>query len=478
MLCQIAIAKPNFWQQRTYNDLRVAHHYLLVDSAGGADRQNPQFSDWLELGYQRAKLLAKQVDSASSYNLVMNRYANGFNDAHLQYRPYLKRFAFQHFWPGFMIYYQNKNFYVSTLAYDDKRSHLPPSGAKLISCNGIKPQILMQQRVFPYFGNQYLAASWFINTPRLLIYQQNPWFKALRYCQFAVQQKIERYQLKWYKITTSHAFNLRQLASYYYRSTTKTAAFTPQGVWVSLPTFFLTSSSQQQRMRQVIAQAKSWRGEEIIVFDLRGNTGGNSMWGTELLQALYGKAYFQQQMSSMPLARHQWRVSPGNIAELSHFYLPTVKKSFGVMNAETQALKDTLQGMKTALQHQQLYFPKMVSRASTITASTDFVNPVKAGIYFLTDGRCVSACLDFVDQLSYFPHVIQIGQQTNADTDYTEVRVAKLPSGARLSFPMKVHRYRKRKSNQAYLPQGKYYYFGDINNTQKLKNWLLHLLSA
>ena len=460
------------WQKLAYRDLEAAHGYLLNDSAGGLDKKNPHFINWLGLGYEQARLLIKQVDSASSYNLVMNYYLNGFADQHVEYLPFLKRFDFLRFWPGFTVYYQNKQFYVSGLAYDKNLSLLPPEGAQLISCDGRKAATLMKTRVFPYFGNPNLQASWFINTPRLFFYYPNPWFKRLHYCKFSYHGKVTRYQLNWQPVSQPRAFQLRQLASYPYTNIIKVTSFTKKGIWFSLPTFMPETKRQEKQLNNIIAAAKNWRNKKIIVIDVRGNTGGNSFWGTKLLKALYGKKYFQQQMQNLPAPVYQWRVSAGNIDELAGFYLQYAKQSFGNNSAMVIWLEQVIAGMKTALKAKQAYFPNKVSPTVSVIKPILSNNPVQAQIYLLTDGRCASSCLTFIAQALHFANIRQIGQATNADSYYTESRLVHLPSGAHLYFPMKVQRYRKRGRNQPYIPKGKYYYSGNINNTQAIQDWI------
>ena len=460
------------WKNLAYRDLKAAHNYLLNDSAGGVDKKNPHFTNWLDLGYERARLLVQQVDSPSSYNLTLNYYLNGFADQHVEYVPYLRRFDFKRLWPGFTVYYFHKQFYVSGLARDKGLTDIPPPGAQLRSCDGKKPVALLQKRVFPYFGDANLQASWFIVTPRLFFYYPNPWFKVLHYCKFFYQGKVTRYALKWQPITAKRTFNLRQLASYSYHGQLHVSRFTKNGIWLSLPTFMPETQQQEQQLRTIIATAKGWREKKIIVIDVRGNTGGNSFWGTELLNALYGKRYFQQQMQNLSAPVYQWRVSAGNINELSGFYLHYAKQNFSQQSAMVLWLETTIKGMRDALKAKQKYFPNKVKASSPVAKTTHFVNPVQGKVYLLTDGRCASACLTFADQLFHLANVKQIGQATNADSDYTELRLVHLPSGAHLYFPMKVQRYRKRGRNQPYIPQGKYYYNGDINNTHALQRWI------
>jgi hypothetical protein len=96
-----------------------------------------------------------------------------------------------------------------------------------------------------------------------------------------------------------------------------------------------------------------------------------------------------------------------------------------------------------------------------------------ARVFFLTDGRCGSACLDFADVLYLVPGVVHVGLPTYADTQYMEVRPAPLPSGiAVLHLATKVWRNRPR-GNEPYVP--KHRFTGDIADTAALEVWILTL---
>jgi hypothetical protein len=99
----------------------------------------------------------------------------------------------------------------------------------------------------------------------------------------------------------------------------------------------------------------------------------------------------------------------------------------------------------------------------------------KAQVFFLTDGRCMSACLDFADLLlDYAPGVIHVGLPTSADTQYLQVRQLALPSGRdSVWLPMKVWRNRPR-GNEPYIP--KHRFPGEIADTAALESWIRELV--
>ena len=100
--------------------------------------------------------------------------------------------------------------------------------------------------------------------------------------------------------------------------------------------------------------------------------------------------------------------------------------------------------------------------------------PLDAKVYFLTDSRCGSACLDFADILVRVPGVVHVGRETSADAIYIDNRAVRLPSGLGvLGFSMKVYRDRVRGHNESYVPA--YRWSGDMADQEGLERWLLDL---
>ncbi|XVN41034.1 MAG: hypothetical protein RCO49_10190 [Rickettsia endosymbiont of Argas persicus] len=64
--------------------------------------------------------------------------------------------------------------------------------------------------------------------------------------------------------------------------------FSKNIVWIDLPSFDL-NRLQQQNFNLLLATIKNFRKKNIIVFDLRGNQGGNSEYGSKLIDQLFGE---------------------------------------------------------------------------------------------------------------------------------------------------------------------------------------------
>jgi len=90
----------------------------------------------------------------------------------------------------------------------------------------------------------------------------------------------------------------------------------------------------------------------------------------------------------------------------------------------------------------------------------------------ITDSDCVSSCLDFADAVRRLPGVKHLGQTTNADTLFMEVRHVELPSKLGvLVVSQKVYRNRLRGHNQPWVPHLEYE--GQIGDTETLRPWVL-----
>ena len=151
--------------------------------------------------------------------------------------------------------------------------------------------------------------------------------------------------------------------------------------------------------------------------------------------------------------------------------LPYLKTRFGENSEIYRVFNAVTKGMKKAPSDQLYRQPDLDDDKSEKSGTKKAKNPVKAKVFFLTDGKCASACLDFADNILEMPGVIHVGSPTSADTVYMDVRSEELPSTvARLSFALKVYRNRKRANNEPYIP--KHVWDGDMWDTKKLRAWI------
>ncbi|MFY9590273.1 S41 family peptidase [Rickettsia endosymbiont of Halotydeus destructor] len=236
--------------------------------------------------------------------------------------------------------------------------------------------------------------------------------------------------------------------------------FYKNSVWITLPTFNL-NEKQQKEFILILDSLKSLRKKDIIIFDLKGNQGGNSDYGSQIINKLFGENYSEYKRN---LANKDvyidWRVSPGNLEYLKNIY-HQYKFPF---------LKKIREGLEQNLAKNEPYYREVLFDRSLANGIL-LPNPIKVKIIVIIDEKNVSAALDFIDELKIMSsNVILIGKTTKADRLYMEVRTVKLPSNSGIfSFPIKVYRNRVRGDNEPYVPD----FEMDAENTSKLEKFII-----
>ncbi len=217
----------------------------------------------------------------------------------------------------------------------------------------------------------------------------------------------------------------------------------PEVVWIELPSFFITQN-QKQQFELIFRELPNFRKKAIIVFDLRHNQGGNSEYGSKIIDYLFGKNYADQRRNIInENVVVDWRASTDNLEHMKIQY--KMHKS--------EWIKNVVLGMQRSLEKNQNYYresPNLISKTIQVQNSCK----VQSKIVVIIDKTNVSAVLDFIDELKMMTKsTYLIGQTTKADRLYMEVRTVKLPSGlGSFSFPIKVYRNRLRADNVPYQP--------------------------
>lgn len=247
----------------------------------------------------------------------------------------------------------------------------------------------------------------------------------------------------------------------------------PNMLWITLPTFE-PNEKQQQKLEKIIKNLPRWQKKDIVIFDVRGNGGGNSLWAEKLVEALFSKEYATRKIKEQNQNTFvDWRCSEGNINHIKS-YVEKFKDQFGSESEAYQWAYKTYKALYACQQTGQIYFSERQDVVPFIKKAVS--NPVKAQIIVIIDRFCVSACLDFIDYLKAMDHqIVLIGERTKGDSIYMEIREVGLPSGyGQLSFPIKVYRNRVRENRESYYPDVSY--DGDLHDTTTLQSWLIDYL--
>lgn len=222
---------------------------------------------------------------------------------------------------------------------------------------------------------------------------------------------------------------------------------TPAAWKLTLPTFYAGDPAFETTQAAIAVAADALRHHTpaLLVLDLRGNGGGAAAPGDAVLAAIWG----EQALPALDRRRASaslWRVSDGVIENLQTRRARIAAR----YPQELPGFDRLLDGLRAAQRRGEALYRDPLPSAAAGTPP----HGGPARIVAITDGACISACLDFMDRLLEGPGVEQVGQPTGADTLYTEVESVPLPSGrATLLLPMQRLQGRQRGAMQAYAPR-------------------------
>lgn len=452
------------------DDLHFIRAALRENHPGPVDTANPWFRDWFDRGFREARALAEQADSYAGYYFSIQYYMNGFQDGHLGalgddrvLEPKLSRR-----WPGFLVRWDGDQF----VAYGPPGTTPPvPSGARLLECDGRVAASLAEATLRTYVG------LWSVNgvrsrlAPYLLIDEGNPFEPVPRRCTFQVGSRTIPLALNWAPLAN------QTLASWLKGLDAPPSlpiglrTFGNRRYWITLSSFNGGDSATVNallRVRDTIAaDAVALRAADLVVFDVRGNSGGNSRFGDDVATALWGERFIE---AARPRAAAvDWRVSAGNARFLRTVNLRRLEDQFGAAAPFTREYASFVAAMDSSVRAGG----KLLRQSGDPGPAPGPLpqNLVRARVVLLTDSHCFSACLDFADVVLALPGVVHAGQETSADAVYIDNRSERLPSGEGwVGFSMKVYRGRPRGHNQSYVPG--WPWDEPMGDTAALERWL------
>ncbi|UCX03644.1 S41 family peptidase [Shewanella glacialimarina] len=472
------LTRINPWAQIAKTDLTYIYQTVKDNHPGAIDDQNPYFSHWLEQGYREGLARAEKATSLQDVTNSLSYFVAGFADGHfsIMFNQHANKLS----WTGIGIEKQLQDYKVYYTAKQWKGS-LPAVGAKLISCDNISVDTMMDEHILKYrFNSSQLNSRKVSYAKKLLIDDKVGEFNRPSHCVFEFNSEKNTFALNWQQIDTSELYDA--LTPVVLSSQFSIHQFKPNHYWVRLPNFY-PSGDDEIKLQTMIAKLTTLRNASLVVFDVRGNGGGSSQWGQDLLSSLYGEDYIAQVMQEHPDNSYAlWRASVQN-----HAYLVSLKpmliRQFGADSDLTTSFLQTTVDMQQAIEKQQ----PLVKEASPDNNLKNHLIPqatsvagIQKSLYqgktiLLTDKSCGSACLDFADVSLSVPKLIHAGQETSADTVYMDVRGLNLPSNlGAFSLAQKVYRDRERGHNQSYVPQ--YQFNGSMTDTKGLQTWVLSLL--
>lgn len=468
LIATTAQAQANPWPQMARSDLDFVYKTLQENHPGAIDKENPAFKEWLERGYAAASASSASAASLPDMKRILSRYLAGFADGHLvvnfnQQATHVK-------WPGFIMGRIGTRYQVTRLADDWKGGALPAVGAELISCDGRAPDTMMNEDILPTLFNLTTLNSVKNRNMFHLLLDDDLVPHQYARCVFGQAGARKEFALEWQRIRQSGYEQYWEAANPRASKRSTITQLAPKRFWVHLPDFHPDAAGEVE-LKKVIADMPKLRAAELVVFDLRGNNGGNSQWADDTLAGLYGKAFIDHRKALQDNKSYtEWRVSEGNLKHVDGI-VAKVSQQFGARSEMAIEFAGLATRMRTALKDGQPF----VRQSTTLPPAPASVGPLplsKARAILVTDSSCASSCLNGADVVLSLPDVRHFGHTTGADTVFMDVRKVDLPSGlGYLVLGQKVDRAGLRGNNQPWVPSLQY--DGQIGDTEKVKAWVL-----
>jgi hypothetical protein len=442
------------WGATLVRDAQALHDHYLDSHPGAVDPENPAFRTTLASGLSRARQRAADVADYGGYWWALREYAATFNDAHVFLERTDDAPALSSAWPGFLT---RETAAGSVVATRSEGSSGPPLGAVLVSCDGVPAGTLLERNVGRFRGlwdleSQRQAYGW-----RLFLDAGNPFVQRPKACIFNENGSDRSYPLEWSPLSEDELAQRAEAVNTRHRAPIELRRFGRGALWISLGSFTADGASEDGRRLEAVASrlaasAPEIAAAELIVLDVRGNTGGSSGWGRRIAEAIWGAENVRA--ATPQSAGVDWRASAANVAELR-----ALRRKPGSSFRLRLWAGHMAKGMERAraagrpLWRETRLFGGLFSGGARRSPGPEpAVLAKRAPVYVLTDGACVSACLDALDVWRALG-AVQVGRETSADSNYMEVRRQALPSGlTSLSVPMKVYRGRARGANRPYRP--------------------------
>jgi Peptidase family S41 len=442
------------WQALARADLEAVHDTIERAHPGAIDLLNPEFRVWMEDGYHRALALLPRVYDYNSMLDAVRYYVVGFQDGHLLYSDDVRTQAtLDAPFPivGWRLGVVNGDFVV-TKVWADFPSELPPVGSRLLQCDGQDPEALYRERIAPYFDQRPLAVDKALVADLLPAWSTGLRGDELKRCQFSTPTGQLEIRVTYVPEPVVEAFTfLRPVAS-----PKRANGFTlNDGVlWIRAANFQL--SAEDDRVLEEVRRLKEVRA---IVFDARGNGGGDSSVGGRIFMAATGGLeYDLRGIEKLPRLYAQWRVSGVSIAAAAD-HIQTVKSVYGDRGPRVDRALAFWEGLRRAQSAGQLWYEQWEGPEWGYRVDRDEIirrhgrlKRFSGKIMLVTDSHCASACLDFADAVRLVPGALHVGKTTSADSVYIDMGSEVMPSGNRLWMPLKVWRNRLRGNNEPLIP--------------------------
>lgn len=457
----------NLWVQMAKDDLLYIKNTVEENHPGFVDPNNKEFNVRLNLAYERAIQQLQYVQSLDGVLNLLNEFSASFSDSHFD--VHFRFMPTNKAWAGIKIEKKHSKYIVTKLA-DSWPVELPELDWELTSCDGKDVQEIMNNEILRYryanykdnYPQVYYASKIFIDDG--IGYRTRPGS-----CAFKDQSGKQRL------VPTLWQYYSDQLSNEWDVSVRKPDDFylehlDERTLWVRIPDF-MPQGTNLTKLESIIKtlSGTNLSADKRVVFDIRGNFGGNSIYGTDLQIAVYTKGVIASLFADNINGDAQvlWRASDANLQEIHKQKLNLTSENINTLHY----LNELEANMTLALREKEAFALQPsydFGFSSKDERAMDEIIKSLPRVAVITDKFCGSACLDFLIPILSTPNTIHLGAETFADSQYNQPRSVELPS--RLGF----FRFPQKIAGQRGPFRPSVLYEGDMNDTESLKKWYLN----
>jgi hypothetical protein len=456
------------WRGLTETDLKAAYRLLAEDHPGSApELGDEEFQRRLASGFSLAMARAAQVNSFPGYVATLRSFAVGMGDKHIS-AGFLVAPAGVH-WAGLVTALQGSRWVVVDQEGDGDDGTL--RGARLISCDGTPADRLAEERLGGFRAVWSVPAQRIQASPWLLVDDGNPFLTRPQTCLFERDGVVREVPLAWRVVARTDLVQ-RLGNAVKVGSAGMGVRRVGEGYWIGLESL---SPAAEQVAAAVGEQVEEIRRAPWIVLDLRGNGGGNSMYGDRIAGLILGE---QAVLRSSGVGGEDqscdvaWRVSERNLARLQEFR-ETIRSR---RDPAAIAYWDGLYDRALAAQEAGSAFTGPTRCSSSPSSNEDRKRPGRSAydgrLFILTDHLCFSSCLLVTDRFRHLG-AVHIGTATDAATHYYEVRGDRLPSALAMFETLQAFAPASPPQIGPFEPD--LLFEGDISDTAALEAWIPNL---
>ena len=274
------------WALLATADVDRLHRSVLEMHPGLRDPDTPDFAARVEAAFATARARAARAASYADWLAATQGFVLSFRDGHTIFKPNLTPARAR--WPGFLIDGRAGGWFVRRSA-EFPATDGPPEGARILACDGKPIAQLMETRLDGTEADWSKEPERLRQAFRLFLDPRIEGPPPLTSCDFESGGARKAVRLSWtiepwaalsagfppFLRRAPHPIEVRTLAS--------------GARWIALGNFG-DETGLGAAARMLEAGVGAARRAPFVVFDLRGNPGGNSTWGDTFAAILWGKA--------------------------------------------------------------------------------------------------------------------------------------------------------------------------------------------